>query len=745
MNHSATRSHSSDPTESSWRTTRGGSLLGSLCIAAQYHGLTLTIDQLIHDHSLLPDQVDWRSMPVIARASGLRASLSVFGWNDVLRLGNALPAVLRLANGYAMVVVRVEKNKRLPAIVLMDPLAGPDALIHIDEMRFKSSCTGDILLLKRDYELASDEQPFGLRAIAGKVLASKQIVRDLVITAFIMGILSISPIIFWRLLIDRVIYYKAMNTFVVLCLAIIVMTIVETVFTWLRRHFIQHLVRRVDAVLWRDIFRELLKLPVSFFERSQTGVITRDMFEVFKIRSFLTDNVFGTALDTLVLFIFLPIMFYFSAALTFMVLGICVVICGWILIMLPTLHVKAGRVFQAEGKKGAFLVETLQGIRTVKSLALDSRRQHQWDVLVARAAELRYDEASTTNLIATVMFPLERMLTSGVIAVAVYLAITSNEQVYIGALIGFIMFTMRVSAPLIELATAVQAYDEARTAVETIKALINQPKEKGRYEMALRLPIAGHVEFRSVRFTYPGSLSPALDDVSFVIPAGSIFGIMGRSGSGKTTVTRLLQMLHSEYQGVISVDGHSLTQIDIDHLRSSIGVVLQDNFLFSGMIASSIAETKPNATFEQIVKAARLAGAEEFIERLPDGYNTYIYEGSSNLSGGQRQRLAIARALINHPKVLILDEATSALDAESEAIVNANLMSIAQGRTVIIISHRLSSLVESHAIMVLERGRVYDIGAHKELLERCDIYSNLWHQQHRHLGLTHARIELASS
>jgi len=204
-------------------------------------------------------------------------------------------------------------------------------------------------------------------------------------------------------------------------------------------------------------------------------------------------------------------------------------------------------------------------------------------------------------------------------------------------------------------------------------------------------------------------------------------------------------MLHSEYQGVISVDGHSLTQIDIDHLRSSIGVVLQDNFLFSGTIASSIAETKPNATFEQIVKAARLAGAEEFIERLPDGYNTYIYEGSSNLSGGQRQRLAIARALINHPKVLILDEATSALDAESEAIVNANLMSIAQGRTVIIISHRLSSLVESHAIMVLERGRVYDIGAHKELLERCDIYSNLWHQQHRHLGLTHARIELASS
>ena len=236
--------------------------------------------------------------------------------------------------------------------------------------------------------------------------------------------------------------------------------------------------------------------------------------------------------------------------------------------------------------------------------------------------------------------------------------------------------------------------------------------------------------------------------MSFAIPEGTVFGIIGRSGSGKTTVTRLLQLLHSNYQGLIKIDGNDLREIDVDHLRSSLGVVLQENFLFRGSIRETIAASKPDASFEEIVQAARLAGAEEFIERLPRGYETFIQEGSTNLSGGQRQRLAIARALIGDPRILILDEATSALDADSEAIVNANLLRIAQGRTLIIISHRLSSLVNADAILVLERGGVYDIGAHEELLDRCDIYSGLWHQQHRHLitrSSTHEVIPFPSA
>src|SRR5262249_27994967 len=305
--------------------------------------------------------------------------------------------------------------------------------------------------------------------------------------------------------------------------------------------------------------------------------------------------------------------------------------------------------------------------------------------------------------------------------------------VYVGALVAFMMLTQRVASPLLSLAHMLQAYNEARISVKIVSNLVNQPPEEGRSRSGVRTPLTGRVEFSGVKFSYRGTIVPALDDVSFAIPEGTIFGIMGRSGSGKTTVTRLMQMLHSNYQGLIKVDGNDLRQIDVDHLRGSTGVVLQENFLFRGTIRETIGIAKPDATFEDIVLAARLAGAEEFIERLPRGYETFVQEGSTNLSGGQRQRLAIARALITDPRILILDEATSALDAESEAIVNANLLQIARSRTLVIISHRLSSLVGAGAILGLERGRVYDIGRHDELLERCDIYSGLWHQQHRHL------------
>jgi ATP-binding cassette subfamily B protein len=222
---------------------------------------------------------------------------------------------------------------------------------------------------------------------------------------------------------------------------------------------------------------------------------------------------------------------------------------------------------------------------------------------------------------------------------------------------------------------------------------------------------------------------------------------MGRSGSGKTTVTRLLQGLSREYEGLIKIDGMNLREIDLDHLRSNIGVVPQENFLFRGTVRDNIGIARPEASFDRIVRAAQLAGAEEFIERLPQGYETWVEEGAVNFSGGQRQRLAIARALLLDPPILILDEATSALDAESEAIVNANLARIAKGRTVLIISHRLSALMMADAILVLERGRFYDMGRHEQLVVGCDIYRSLWHQQNRHLqeGNSGERLALPAS
>ena len=312
------------------------------------------------------------------------------------------------------------------------------------------------------------------------------------------------------------------------------------------------------------------------------------------------------------------------------------------------------------------------------------------------------------------------------------MAVTTKDPVYIGALFAFLMLSQRVAGPLMQMAQLIHQLDEVRAAVGLVGDLVNRPKEEVGSANGVRKPLEGHVQFINLRFKYPGATNYALDGVSFEVPIGSTLGIVGRSGSGKTTVTRLLQRLHSDYEGLIKVDGVDVREYDLQHLRRSLGVVLQENFLFSGTIRENITAAKPHATFDEVVNACRLAGAEEFIERLPRGYETYIYEGSPNLSGGQKQRLAIARALILDPRILILDEATSALDPDSEAIVNENIRRIAAGRTVIVVSHRLSSLVKSDAILVLERGKVEAMDKHEDLLQTCEIYRGLWNQQNRH-------------
>jgi ATP-binding cassette subfamily B protein len=708
--------------------------LECLIIVARHHGLHLTIDQLVHDNVLSGKVVSVSDLVKCARSARLKAKAITLTWNGLSDLRKALPAIIRLKHGGWMVLRQVAGSGDGVRLLLQDPYAREDALLLIDRARFENVWTGDIVLIKRNYDITDETQPFSIGLVAALIFRERWIVRDVAICAIILSFLALSPIIFWRLLGDRVIYFKAFNTFFVLCLAFAVLVLFETAFAYLRQFLIVHLTTRVDVKLATYMFDKLLNLPIDYFERTQTGRITHNVNQMWRIRGFLMGQLFGTVLDSFVLLIFFPIMFAFSPLMSSIVLACCGLMALWIVLMLPLARTKTNAVEAAEAERGAFLVQTIHGIRTVKSLALDSRQRHIWDVLTARTAKLRFAEGMTGNLIQTVVRPLERFAVNGSYAVGVYLALSTNDPVYIGSLFAFLMLSQRVSAPLLQMARLINQYDEARTAVGVVASLINQPAEEGRSGHGVQAPLKGLVQFSGVTFKYEGATSPALKDVSFEVPQGTTLGIMGRSGSGKTTVTRLLQRLHSKYDGLIKIDGIDVREYDVDHLRRSLGVVLQENFLFSGTIRENITAGKIDATFDEMVRAARLAGAEEFIDKLPRGYETHIYEGSPNLSGGQRQRLAIARALILDPKILILDEATSALDAESEAIVNGNISRIAHGRTMIIISHRLSSLVSADAILVLDRGRVHDIGRHQELLERCDIYSSLWHQQTSHVA-----------
>ena len=432
----------------------------------------------------------------------------------------------------------------------------------------------------------------------------------------------------------------------------------------------------------------------------------------------------------------LPFLFWISATLAWMVLAASAVVALVVLAFLPPIRRVFARLIVAENQKGAVLVETVYGMRTVKSLAIEKLRNEEWDLRVAEAGQARLDAGRISNVAQTAVAPIEAFINRGVLLVGCYILLTSpagTTGITAGALIAFMMLGGRVVGPLIGLAKLMTDIEEVRLSVSQVADVLNHPTETAAMRSGLRPKFEGAIAFQDLTFTYPGAQIAALDRISFELPAGTMLGLVGRSGSGKSTIARLLQGINREYSGYLKIDGTDLREINLTHLRRSFGVVMQDNFLFRGTVRDNIIAGRAGLTLADAVRAARLAGAEEFIERLPRGYETWIEEGSANLSGGQRQRLAIARALVSDPRLLILDEATSALDPESEALINANLLRIAKDRTMIIVSHRLSSLVDCDQILVLDKGKVADLGPHEEVLERCAVYRQLWQQQHRHM------------
>jgi len=706
--------------------------LRCLVAVAQQSGINVSVDQMKHDFVVENQEVGLSQLMRMARKIGLKARTVAMSWQHLFRLGQAFPAIVQLRNGNSMLVIGHSKVGETPLIVLRDPLATTDdGILALDERRFAEAWDGQVLLLKRDYAITETTQPFGFRWFLAEILRHRRLYLDIGIAALLLSVLTMAMPVFIQLILDRVVVHNSLGTLYVLASGLGLVILFETIFSYLRQYTVMFATRKIDARINVATYNKLISLPMDFFEKTPAGMTMKNLSQSERIRNFMTGPVFGAMLDSVALIFLVPMMFLYQPVLAMIVMGFTLAICVVVGCVIPLLKHRFTKVYEAETRMNSMLIESIHGMRTIKSLALDSRQRKEWDHRVAYTARVRFDVQKLALIAQSLVGPLEKLMTATVIAVGAYLVLQREMQ--IGGLIAFHIISGRVVGPLVQMSSLLQQFQEVSLSIRMLGTIMNHPSEDNRSGRGLRIPFKGLVEFSNVRFRYAPSAPAALDNVSFCIPEGTIFGIMGRSGSGKTTITRLLQGLHSPQEGLIKIDGSDLREIALDHLRTSIGVVLQENFLFRGTIRENIAAAKPSATLEEVMRAARLAGADEFIERLPKGFETVLEEGSANLSGGQRQRLAIARALLTDPRILILDEATSALDAESEAIVQANLMSIARGRTVIIISHRLSTLVPADNIMVLERGQVNDIGRHDELLQRCEIYQHLWHQQNRHI------------
>jgi ATP-binding cassette subfamily B protein len=719
--------------------------LRALAAVASRLGLDVSVDQLRRRFALPPGEPDTPTLVALARELGLEAQALRMTFQELPRVARALPAILRAKDGGALIL---EEARTDPAkgtvVVIRDPSSTDDVVLAIDELHLAEVWEGEAILIKRRYSTTDEQRPFGMGWLVGQVLKERKLFNEIVIAAFISTVFAIAPPFIFRIVLDRVLVENDYPTLNVVAGAILILLVFETILTYVRRIMTQVVTTRIDGRLSLYIVEKLLKLPMEYFERTPTGRIVTNLAQVWQIRYFMTGQLFGAFLDVVPLIGLIPVMLIIEWHLALIAFALGAIIFLIVMVFLKPMQRLYVKVVLAEQAKGSHLNETIYGIRTVKSLALEGRRRREWDRRVADAVSARNALGLMANYPETLALPFQRLIYSGCLVVGAYMVLanyntgtaitqaTLASTITPGQLVAFAMLSMRLAAPLIMLAGLQRDLAEVGGAVRQVAQVVNAAQEEIRPN-GLRLPIKGEVSFKDVRFRYSPGAPYALEEVSFTVPAGSMLGIMGRSGSGKTTVTRLLQCLNSTYEGIIKIDGMDLREIDLMHLRTHIGVVPQENFLFSGTIRENIAMAKPDASFSDVVRAAQLSGAEEFIERLPRGYDTEIQEGGSNLSGGQRQRLALARALLIDPPVLILDEATSALDAESEAIVNANLKRMAKGRTVLSISHRLSMLVESDAILVLEQGKVYDIGTHEELLRRCDIYKHMWYQQNRHL------------
>jgi ATP-binding cassette subfamily B protein len=733
------------------RDERGRSTLAALVEVARAHGVHLSTAQIERDFALDGKEPSLSLLKHIADKNGLKGRVVTMDWRHLVRLGRAVPAILKLKNGGALVIVGHQAEAEVPLVFLQDPLDPSGGAIGVDQARLAEAWTGEVLLIKRSVAETGDERPFDLRYLVGQVLRERRVFRDIGIAAFVLSLFSLVPPLVFMAIVDRILVYQRLSSLWVLGIGVCFILLFDTAFGFLKRHLIVIGTQRIDARLNIYMFNRLIGLPMDYFERTPTGMVTYNVHQIWRIRHFLTGQLFGVMLESLNLVVLLPVMFIISSSLTFIVLGIALLMFVTVLLYLKPLGHAHARVVRAETAKGTFLVECIHGIRTVKSLAIEEPKRQDWDARVAEAVRAQSAMQHLANQPQTILQPLEKLIYSGSLVIGSYMAIGQGATIYAGSLIAFSMIAGRVISPLVQIASLLQEMEEVKGAIGQVASVVNNQPEQLPGARGARPRIEGDITLSEVRFRYPGASSYALKDLSVDMPKGSVIGVMGRSGSGKTTITRLLQGLSRDYEGLIKVDGVDLREIDLTHLRSNIGVVLQDNFLFQGTIRDNIMAGHRAATIEEVIRAARLAGAEEFIERLPRGYDTFIEEGSTNLSGGQRQRIAIARALLGDPAVLILDEATSALDPDSEAIVNANLQRIADGRTMIVISHRLSSLVNCDKILVLERGELNDAGTHEQLLERCAIYRHLWMQQNRHTqssspsasGASHDRPSLA--
>jgi subfamily B ATP-binding cassette protein HlyB/CyaB len=551
-------------------------------------------------------------------------------------------------------------------------------------------------------KLASERRRFGFGWFVPELRRHTRLWQEILLASLVIQLIALATPLFTQAIIDKVVVHRTQSTLIVVVIGMAIFMLFSAGLSWLRQYLVLHTGNRVDAVLGASVFERLFKLPPLYFQHRPTGVISARLHGVETVREFISSAAVTLVLDLPFLLIFAAIMFYYSVTLTLLVLAILAVIVAASLLVAPIFQQRLQEQFQLGARNQAFVTEYVVGLETVKSLQLEPQLNSRYSGYLASYLTAGFATKQLANTYNTFANLLEQLMTLLVLGVGAYTVMHSTEFT-IGMLVAFQMFAGRLSQPMLRLVGLWQQFQQASLSIARLGDLMNAPVEPYSMVPSRSQQRRGEIRIESIAFRYSEQSPMVYEDLSLAVSPGQAIAIMGPSGCGKSTLAKLLQGFYQPSAGRISIDGVDIRYLSANELRSYFGVVPQETTLFSGTIYQNLQMASPDASFEQIVAACRMAEIHTVIEALPNGYQTEIGERGAGLSGGQKQRIAIARALLKRPSILVFDEATSALDGPTAEHFAQTINALKGKVTMLFITHGLPRGLKVDAVFRLGR------------------------------------------
>ena len=689
---------------------------GLMCfdVIAKINQTDVDIRKILKEYAVGDEELPKEELIRIIKSSDFKAKIKNILPEDI-ESKYPLPAIIIQNDGAYSCLLRI--NSKDKKVLVFNPTEKQPKELTFDELT--QLCNNEFIILS--HKIFNSQIKFGFEWFFAEIMTYKQVILEVLLGSFIVQLFGLVTPLFTQVILDKVIVHRTLTTLDVLAFGFIAVMIFEVILNVSRKYIFVHTASKIDAKLGAKLFKHLFALPFTYFENRKVGNIIARVRELDQIRDFITNKSVSVIIDLFFSVVFVVMMLLYSVKLTLIVLGFVSLIAILYLLVTPELRARLEKKFQMGAQSNSYLVESVTGIQTVKSLAIEGSMQKKWEDYLGNYVKSGFQLSNMGNISGAISGMFQKAMTIAILYLGVKLVIEK--------LIAFQMFANQFTAPILRLVNLWNELQQALLGIDRLGDILNTPVEV-HSSKAITLPqVAGNVRFDNVSFKYNINTPYVINGFSLDIKQGMSVGLVGRSGSGKSTITKLIQRLYIANEGAIYIDGVDIKHMNPAWLRQNIGVVLQENYLFSGTIRENIALPMQNAPIELIINMAKIAGADEFISQLSEGYDTMVGERGSTLSGGQKQRIAIARALITNPKILIMDEATSALDYESETIIMRNMKQITKGRTTFIIAHRLSTVKNCDIIVVMDKGKIIEIGSHAELMQQNGYYKFLNDQQ----------------